>query len=489
MASLEEIRSERIKKLELLKENGVNPYPITTKRDVPVEEALANFTKLSKRKSPLSLAGRVTALRGQGALIFGDIDDGTGRIQILFKKDELDETSMKLFADTADIGDFISCKGDLFTTKRKEKTLLVKDWSMLAKSLRPLPDKWHGLQDVEERFRRRYLDTLSSSEVKERFTLRSKLISEMRKDLDDQGFMEVETPILQPLAGGANAEPFTTHHNALDIDLNLRIAPELYLKELLIGGFPRIYEIGRLFRNEGIDVTHNPEFTTIELYESFASANDHIIFLEKFLKKLVKNTTGKTLITYADNKIDFSKKYSRISFYNLLKQYALIPDPENTTYDELVLKAKQLGGEVKSGEPAYKILDTIYKKACRPKLIQPTFIIDYPAEFSPLAKRQENNTELIDRYQLVVGGLEIVNAFSELNDPLDQRERFMYQEKNKEGGDKEAQPKDEEFIEALEYGMPPAAGLGLSIDRLTMLLTDTHNIREVILFPTLRPKE
>jgi len=489
MASLEEIRNERIKKLELLKEKGINPYPITTNRDFTVEKALADFTKLSKRKNPLSVAGRVMALRGQGALVFGDIDDGTGRIQVLFKKDELGEEKIKLLTDTADIGDFISCKGGLFTTKRKEKTLLVKDWSMLSKSLRPLPDKFHGLQDVEERFRRRYLDTLSSPEVKERFILRSKFVSELRKELDGQDFMEVETPILQPLAGGANAEPFTTHHNALDIDLNLRIAPELYLKELLIGGFPKVYEIGRLFRNEGIDVTHNPEFTTMELYENFASAGDHMELLEKLLKKMVKNTTGKTSITYNGEKIDFGKKYNRVSLYNLLKQYALIPDPENATDEELVLKAKQFGGEVHKGEPRYKILDTIYKRACRPKLIQPTFIVDYPVEFSPLAKRQEGSDTLIDRYQLVAGGLELVNAFSELNDPLDQRERFMHQEKNKEKGDKEAQPKDEEFIEAIEYGLPPSAGLGLSIDRMVMLLTDAHNIREVIFFPTLRPRE
>jgi len=364
----------------------------------------------------------------------------------------------------------------------------VKDWKMLAKSLRSLPDKWHGLQDVEERFRRRYLDTLMSSEVKQRFVLRSKIITEIRRILDDEGFLEVETPMLQPMAGGAIAEPFVTHHNALDIDLYLRIAPELYLKKLLVGGFSKVYEVNRNFRNEGIDVTHNPEFTMLEFYESYSDAKKQMVFIEGMLKTLTKKIFGKTTISYGGEKISFSKKFAIVSFLDLLKRYALIANPESITLDELRLKAKQLGVDVANVDGAEKIMDNIYKKTCRPKLTQPTFIVDYPAGFSPFAKRKEGNDELIDRFQLVVSGIEMVNAFSELNDPLDQRERYLEQDKKKKGGDAEVSPSDKDYLEAMEYGMPPAGGVGLGVDRLVMLFTDTKNIKEVILFPTMKPK-
>jgi lysyl-tRNA synthetase class 2 len=489
MASLEEIRAERIKKLNDLKEEGINPYPVYSTRDFTVEETLENFSKLSKRKKPVSLVGRITALRGQGALIFFDFNDGTDTMQGLLKKDEVKDETRTLFLETVDIGDFVEIKGSLFITKRKEKTLLVKDWKMLSKSLRPMPDKWHGLQDVEERFRRRYLDLLMSLEVKERFIVRSKLITEMRKILDCEKYLEVETPILQPLAGGAIAEPFLTHHNTLDIDLFLRIAPELYLKKLLVGGFPKVYEIGRNFRNEGIDVTHNPEFTMLEFYESFSNAKRQMAFIEKMFKTIVKKLFGKNTIEYNAQKISFSKKFKVITFFDLLKRYALIADPENASIDELKLKAAQLGVDVSPSDGMEKIMDNIYKKTCRPKLIQPTFIVDYPAGFSPFAKRKEEDNTLIDRFQLVVGGIEIVNAFSELNDPLDQKERYIEQDKRKKGGDAEISPSDEDYLEAMEYGMPPAGGVGIGIDRLAMLFTDTKNIKEVILFPTMRPKD
>lgn len=488
MASLNEIREERIKKINQLKEQGINPYPISSNKDFSLGEAVGSFDKLSKRKKAVSLVGRVMALRGQGALIFFDFNDGTGSLQGLMKKDEAKESDRTLFAETVDVGDFIEVSGSLFLTKRKEKTLLVKKWKMLSKSLRPLPDKWHGLQDVEERFRRRYLDTLMSSEVRERFVMRSKIIASLRSFLNKEGFIEVETPILQSQAGGANAEAFLTHHNALDIDLYLRIAPELYLKELLVGGFNKVYEIGRLFRNEGIDATHNPEFTTIELYESYSDADTHMKFVEKILKNVVKESVGKTSFEYDGNKISVSKSFLRVGFLELLKRYALIENPTTVTRDELKLKATQLGVDVASSDAKEKIMDNIYKKVVRPKLIQPTFIVDYPSEFSPLAKRKDDSPELIDRYQLVLGGLEVMNAFSELNDPIDQAGRFALQEKNKEAGDKEAQATDAEFIEAMEYGMPPAAGFGMSMDRLTMLLTDTKNIKEVLLFPTMKPR-
>ncbi len=488
MASLEEIRSERIKKLNDLKEKGINPYPISSVRDFSLGGVVEDFSKLLKRKKPIHLVGRVMALRGQGALVFFDLDDGTGTLQALFKKDDAKEDVRKLFADTVDIGDFVEVKGTLFITKRKEKTLLVKDWKMLAKSLRSLPDKWHGLQDVEERFRRRYLDILMSSEVKQRFVLRSKIITEIRRILDNEGFLEVETPMLQPMAGGAIAEPFTTHHNALDIDLFLRIAPELYLKKLLVGGFSKVYEVNRNFRNEGIDVTHNPEFTMLEFYESYSDAKKQMVFVEGMLKTLVKKIFGKATIFYGGEKILFSKKFAIVSFLDLLKRYALIANPESVTLSELRLKAKQLGVLVADTDGIEKIMDNIYKKTCRPKLIQPTFIVDYPAAFSPFAKRKEGNEELIDRFQLVVSGIEMVNAFSELNDPIDQRERYLEQDKKKKGGDAEVSPSDEDYLEAMEYGMPPAGGVGIGVDRLAMLFTDTKNIKEVILFPTMKPK-
>jgi len=488
MASLEEIRNERIKKLNNLKDSNITPYPIVSARDFSVADIIDSFSKLSKRKKPIHVVGRVMALRGQGALIFFDINDGTGLLQGLLKKDEIKEEARNLFVDNVDIGDFIQIKGSLFVTKRKEKTLLVKDWKILSKSLRSLPDKWHGLQDVEERFRKRYLDTLMSSEIKERFVLRSKIITEFRKILDSEDFLEVETPILQPMAGGAIAEPFITHHNALDIDLYLRIAPELYLKKLLVGGFPKVYEIGRNFRNEGIDVTHNPEFTMLEFYESYSNATKQMAFIEVMFKALVKKVLGKTSILYNEEKISFSKKFTVVTFSDLLKRYALMADPENVNMDELKLKAKQLGVDFTDTDGLEKIMDNIYKKVCRPKLIQPTFIIDYPAAFSPFAKRKEENPKLIDRFQLVVGGIEMVNAFSELNDPLDQHERYLEQDKKKKSGDPEVSPSDEDYLEAMEYGMPPAGGVGVGIDRVVMLFTDTKNIKEVILFPTMKPR-
>ncbi len=489
MASLEEIRAERLKKLELLKEKGINPYPIATKRSMSVADALLSFTKFARANKKLTLAGRVIAIRGQGALAFINIQDGEGMIQGFLKKGEVKADLLELFQDTVDIGDFIEITGTLFVTKRKEKSLLVKEWRMLAKSLRPLPDKWHGLQDVEERFRRRYLDLIVSPEVRARFILRSKVITEIRSFLNDANYMEVETPLLQSIAGGALAEPFKTHHNALDIDLSLRIAPELYLKQLLIGGYPRVYELGRNFRNEGIDMTHNPEFTMLEFYAAYETAETQMVFVEKMLKTLVKKVTKGTKIKVGEDTVDFSKKFTVVSFLELFKRYASIENPEAMKRDEWRLSAERHGVRVEGHDSVEKIMDNIYKKTCRPKIIQPTFIIDYPAGFSPFAKKQEVNPSLIDRFQLVIGGIEFVNAFSELNDPIDQRARYEEQDKKKKGGEGDVSPSDEDFLEAMEHGIPPASGVGIGIDRVVMLLTNTRNIREVLFFPTLRPNK
>ena len=488
MSSLEEIRNERIKKLNLLRNKGIDPYPVSVRRDFSIKDVLDNFAKLSKRKRGFFLAGRVMAIRGHGGAVFFDIIDESGKIQGYIKKDEVGPESHNLFLETVDIGDFLELKGNPFVTKKKEKSVLVKEWRMIAKSLRPLPSKWHGLSDIEERYRKRYLDLLMNKEVKEKFLLRSKMVAKLREILDKEGFTEVETPILQPLAGGALAEPFKTHHNALDIDLYLRIAPELYLKKILIGGFEKIYELGKDFRNEGIDATHNPEFTMLELYAAYWDAARLRDFAEKIIKKLVREAAGKSKISFNGKEISFSKKFKTISFFEIIKRYALMPDPKGASREDYAIKAKQLGVKVEDYESKEKIADNIFKKVCRGKIIDPTFIIDYPVGSSPLAKRKEDDKGLIDRFQLVVGGLEIINGFSELNDPLDQRERFLEQDKAREQGEKEISPSDESYLEAMEYGMPPAAGLGIGIDRVAMLLTDSSNIREVIFFPILRPK-
>ena len=498
MASLEELRNERIKKMNALIEAGHNPYPASVERDVTLAEAVSAFAKLSKRKKPLTIVGRVMSLRGQGGLIFFDLDDGSGlpergsqsgRLQALLKKDDVGDASFNLFSDTVDIGDFLECSGSLFVTKRGEKTLALKKWRMIVKSLRPLPDKWHGLTDVDERFRKRYIDLLLEGEVKKRLLLRSALIREMRAFLDKRGFLEVETPVLQPMYGGASAKPFTTHHNALDVDLYLRISDELYLKRLLVGGLTNVYEISKDFRNEGIDMTHYPEFTQLEWYEAYSDAKKQMEVVEDFFKGIIKKLFKKTSIEHGGVTIDFAKKFKVISYFDILRRYALIAEPEKATREELALKAEQLGVPVHPSDTSVKIMDNIYKKACRSKIIQPTFIVDYPVDYLPLAKRQEKNKNLVEAFQLIAGGIELVKAFSELNDPIYPRQRFLKQEEAQKGGDVEAQRLDEDFLEALEHGMPPAGGVGIGIDRLTMLLTDTKNIKEIILFPGMRPKD
>jgi lysyl-tRNA synthetase class 2 len=487
MASIEEIREARLQKLKILQEKSMQAYPADSKRELSLKEVLETFDALEKNGDSKWISGRVMSIRGQGAIVFVTLDDGTGRFQGLLKKDVLEE-KLDLFSQAVDMGDFVELQGTFFITQRGEKTLEAKEWRMLSKSLRPLPEKWHGLQDTEERFRKRYLDLLSSPEVKERFILRSRLITEMRRILDDSGYLEVETPALQPIYGGASAEPFVTHHNALDCDLYLRISDELYLKRLLAGGFPKVYEIARDFRNEGIDHTHNPEFTMLEFYEAYSNAALQRTFVENMMKTLVQNLFNSQTILWNDVSIDFSNDFQVSTYFELLKMYAGIEDPAAVSEDALKEHAERLGVQVAPADSYYKIMDNIYKKSVRPKLIQPTFIIDYPEDYLPLAKKKEGEKGIVEAFQLVIGGTELVKAFSELNDPLDQRARFEHQQKFKEEGDKEAQILDEDFIEAMEHGIPPAGGVGIGIDRLCMLLTNTDNIKEVILFPTFRPK-
>ena len=494
--SLEDLRSERIQKLGELRKRGREPYPASVRRMHLISDILRKFVALSRQKKKVSVAGRVVAKREHGGSTFIDLKDEEGKLQAYFKKDLLG-SSYDDFVDTADMGDFIIVEGTLFKTKKGEETLEVRNWRMLAKSLLPLPEKWHGLQDVEERFRKRHLDLLVNQEVKDRFEVRTKLISYLRSLLEKQGFLEVETPMLQHIPGGALARPFKTHHNALGIDLYLRIAPELYLKRLLVGGLEKVFELGKSFRNEGIDASHNPEFTMLECYVAYWDEENMMDFVEKTFLSLAK-TFGKKQpplaslasggkIEFQEKKIVFKKKFSRVTFQDLLKRYAQVVDYDNESRESLATRAKQLGVEVSPHENKGKIADEIYKKICRPYLVQPTFVVNHPLEISPLAKKSEKEGD-VRRFQLIVGGMELANGFAELNDPLEQRERFTAQEKERLGGEEEAHRVDEDYLEALEYGMPPAAGLGIGVDRVVMLFTDTKNVREVLLFPTMRPK-
>jgi len=489
MASLEEIRATRLEKLKLLEEKGINPYPTTSHRDFSNKEVVKKFEEIEKSGKSIFLVGRIMSLRSQGKITFFNFDDGTGSFQGLLKSGEpISVDQFELFEKAFDIGDFIEVKGTLFLTKREEKTILVEEIRMLAKSLRPLPEKWHGLTDTEERFRKRYLDLISSPEVKERFLTRSKIISLIRRFYLDKDFIEVDLPNLQPLAGGATAEPFVTHHNALDMDFYLPIAQELYIKMLLGGGMPKVFEIGKRFRNEGIDTSHNPEFTMLESNESYVNAKHQREFIEELFKYVVKGVFGKEEFEYDGETIDLSHSFKVITFYDVLKEYGDIKNPESLSIDEARNIAEGSGIKVEEEDSIEKILDNIYKKSARHKLVQPTFIIDYPVSFNPFAKRKDEDPELIDRFQLVIAGAELVNAFSELNNPLDQKERYLEQDKKGSAGEKDISPSDEEYLEAMEYGMPPNGGIGIGIDRLVMLLTNQKNIKEVILFPTLRPK-
>lgn len=490
MASLEEIRENRIEKLNALKKAGADPYPAESHRSLVVKDALADFDKLSSENKEVILAGRLIAMRGQGVLIFANLKDDSGSIQLLFKKDDFSEEKFGIFQTLFDIGDIVEVKGILFVTKRGEKTLEVKDFKMLTKSLRPIPTEFYGLSDVEERYRRRYLDILLNEEVKDKFVKRSNIINALREFYIKKGYMEVETPILQAIPGGATAKPFETHLNALDLDLYLRIAPELYLKRLLVGGFEKVFEIGRCFRNEGMDATHNPDFTMLESYSAYEDYRDLMKMVEELMEFVIAKVYPDAKdfkIDYKGNKISFKAPYEVVEFSGLLKQYLGI-DYDKMSEKELADFAKEKGLKLKPGTHKGKIADELYKEFIRNDIIQPTFMINHPLELSPLAKKMEKDKTKVERFQLVVGGLEMMNAYSELNDPIDQYQRFKEQEEVGHGGDEEAQRLDTDFVEALEYGMPPAAGLGIGVDRLVMFLTDSNTLRESILFPTMKPR-
>jgi lysyl-tRNA synthetase class 2 len=486
-------REYRIEKLKALRTSGIEPYPTTATRTMTAAEAKERFDELQAQGQEITLAGRLMLMREMGKAAFAHIEDASGRIQLYFKKDVVGDepfAHLKLL----DLGDFVEATGTLFTTKTNEKTLQVERYRVLAKALRPLPAKGAGgalkLFDDEVRYRKRYLDLLANRETEVPiFLARARVLSAMRQFLDAQGFVEVETPILQPLYGGATARPFVTHHNVADRDMYLRIAPELYLKRLIVGGIERVYEIARNFRNEGVDHTHNPEFTMMECYWAYADYQDMMRLVEQMTVAIAEAVLGRLTFEYLGATIDMTPPFQRVTLRAAIAEHTGIDYDEYPDRESLAAAMRSRGHEVNPVYARGRLIDELKDaivKGKNAKIQQPTFLYDYPVDLSPLAKRKPGTTGIAERFQLFIGGLELGNAFTELNDPLDQRARFEDQARQRAGGDVEAQMLDEDYLEALEMGMPPTAGYGGGIDRLTMLLTNQDSIREVILFPTLR---
>lgn len=485
----DEIRKNRISKIESLESLGFSSYPGKTSRTHTINEALIAFDSLEKELKEIILAGRLRSFREHGKLTFFTIEDGTGEIQGLIAHDKVGEKSYKFFSQYFDVGDFIEIRGTLFITRKNEKTLKVSDYKMLTKSILPLPEKWHGLKDEEERYRRRYLDLIFNKKVKKNFETKAKIIRLVRQFLDSRDFIEVETSVFQNIYGGAEAKPFKTKINAFDIETYLRISLELDLKRLIVGGFEKVYEIGRVFRNEGVGRMHNPDFTMLEFYWAYSDYKKLMKLTEEMLSHVVKNIFGGTKVVYEGKEIDFKTPWPRVEYEDLIKRNTKL-DINELNRDALYKEAKKMNVDVDESLSKAKIIDEIYKKHCRPKIWEPTFVIHHPADSKPLAKPLDDNPSKLASFQLVVaGGWEVINAYSELNDPVLQKEIFQEQEKYFEEGMEEAQRMDQDFIDALEYGMPPTAGFGMGIDRIAALFTDSHSLREVIMFPTMRPKK
>ncbi|MBI3305974.1 lysine--tRNA ligase [Candidatus Nomurabacteria bacterium] len=495
MSSIDEIRDARVKKLELLRKRGVNPYPADSKRELSLQEAAEDFSKLEAGKQTKWIGGRIMSIRGQGAIVFLTLNDGTGTFQGLLKKDILGDEKFNFFNEVADIGDFVELEGSFFTTKRGEKTLEAKNWRMLSKSLRPLPEKWHGLTDVEERFRKRYLEILTNSETKDLFIKKNKFWSTMRDFLVKKGFLELEMPILESTPGGAEARPFITHHNALNYEFFLRISLELPLKKMLVAGYEKVFEIGRIFRNEGISSTHLQDYTQMEFYWAYANFDQLMQFTQEMYQEIILKTFGTLEITAWNMKCDWRGTWERKNYPDLFKEWTGINleaagDKDFKKYlDEHKVKYEDF---IERG----RLIDLVFKRERRVRSEQaekngekqnPFFLINQPIELEPLAKKVEGNPDLVQRMQVMAYYLELGKGFGELNDPIDQRERFDIQMKLREKGDEEAQMLDEDYLEAMEYGMPPAAGFGLS-ERLFSVLAN-KSVREAQIFPLLRPKK
>lgn len=489
MPESNERREQRLAKLMLMRQLGLDPYPARVSYSHTCAQALAAFEASPEENQHVQVVGRLMAIRDMGKSTFCHIADGTGRLQIYLRQNDLGEERYTLFHKTMDLGDFIQVEGHLFRTRTGEITVHALAWQPLAKALLPLPDKWHGLRDVETRYRQRYLDLLSNPKVREIFVRRTRLITAIRRFLDAQGFLEVETPILQPIYGGAAARPFITYHNALDRTLYLRIADELYLKRLIIGGFDRVYEIGHNFRNEGISTRHNPEFTVLEAYQAYADYHDVMRLVERLYEAIAQEVMGSLTITYQGNAIDLTPPWRRVTMRDAILEHSGIDILEHADYASLWAALQAKGIALPPQRNWGKLVEKLFEERVEPTLIQPTFILDYPVEISPLAKKKPEDPRLVERFEFFIGGMECGNAFTELNDPLDQRERFLAQGRASQAGDEEAHPMDEDFITAMEHGMPPTGGLGIGIDRLVMLFTDQSSIREVILFPQLRGEE
>ncbi len=488
-SSIDTIRQGRIQKVNTLREQGINPYPYKFEKNASAKELQEKYASLpvgEETQDRYSVAGRVMAVRNSGMFI--DLMDDTGKIQIFSHKQNIDSEKIKLLK-LVDIGDIIGFTGDIRRTPRGELSIKTVDFEILTKSLKPLPEKFHGLTDVETKYRQRYIDLIMNEETRETFRKRSLIIQKIREFLANKGYLEVETPILQTVASGANARPFTTHHNALDMDMTMRIALELYLKRLIVGGVSeRVYEIGKCFRNEGIDTRHNPEFTMIELYQAYADYNDMMELTENMVAYVAKAVLGTTKIKYGENEIDLTPPWDRKTMLGAIQECTGADFAACSNLDEAVKLAQSINVNVQDCDSWGKVIDCVFEEKVEPGLIQPVHIIDYPLEISPLAKVHRNNPRLTERFETRVNGWEIANAFSELTDPIDQHARFENQALAKANGDEEAMEIDDDFIDALEYGMPPTGGMGMGIDRLVMLLTDSATIRDVIAFPTMKNK-
>jgi len=485
--SEEELIAQRKEKLERLRARGIDPYPARFSTTHTAAEG-AEETPEEGTGAEVTVAGRITAMRGMGKASFLDLRDGSGRIQAYIKKENVGADTYELLKEI-DLGDFLGVTGHLFRTKTGEPTVEVREYTILAKSLRPPPEKWHGLQDVEARYRQRYLDLMANPEARAIFEARSKIVSHIRRYLDSRRFVEVETPILQGTAGGAAARPFTTHHNTLDRDFYLRIAIELYLKRLVVGGFDRVYEIGRIFRNEGVSTKYNPEFTMLESYQAYADYNDVMSMVEDLVYTASLEVRGEPTIIYGDETIDFSPPWPRIPILEAIRERCGVYADDYPDAEGLRQAARATGMHVEDSWGRGKVIDELMTAHVEPHLMQPTFLIDYPIELSPLAKRKPGAPHLVERFEFFICGRECGNAYTELNDPIDQRERFIEQARLHAAGDDEAEVADEDFLVALEHGMPPTGGLGIGIDRLVMALTGVSSIREVILFPALRDRQ
>lgn len=484
---------QRLQKLDTLRDLGISPYgkrfdkaqSITLLVD---SHGTKSKEELEQDKIVCRIAGRIVALRRFGKAAFASLQDGPDRLQVYFKKDQLGEEGFHLCQEL-DLGDWIGVDGPLFMTKTNELTVEVHTITFLSKGLRTLPEKWHGLTDIEMRYRQRYVDLIANPSIHSIFQVRSRMISAIREFLMEQGFLEVETPMMQPIPGGATARPFVTHHNALHAELYLRVAPELYLKRLIVGGFRRVFEINRNFRNEGISTIHNPEFTMLEFYQAYADYQDLMSLTEQLFERLALQILGSTAVEYQGKTINLAGPWRRLPYFDAILEVNNLPPSILESCDEARTVAKKLNVEVPPDADLVPILNLIFEETVEPQLIQPTFITDYPIEISPLARKKDSNPHLTDRFELYVGNRELANGFSELNDPLDQRQRFEAQVAQREAGDEEAHYLDEDFLRALEYGMPPTAGEGIGIDRLVMLFTNQPSIRDVILFPLLRPEK